>query len=608
MKRAPRGIRYSLRAKLTLLIEGCVIILVLFTGIITTMREKHTLESELSKRGLSLVCDLAKYVERPFLEGDLPALRKFVNRSMEEEYVRYVIVLDNAGRVVMHSDLSEIGKTYSDRLTTAALESTGPGYTDRHISDDEELHFDMYAPIQVSGIRLGTVLLGYSRLAIEKEISNALLQIIAIGLATTILGGIAAYFIATLIAAPIKRITDATGEVAKGNLDTKLSLERSDEIGVLSSAFNKMTEDLQRTTVSKEYVDSIISSMNDTLIVVDRDGVIRSVNRAACELLGYTQSELVGKKMSVVLPHEKYTFGPEGALDTPGDSTIVNREADYIAKGEKKISMLLSAAELKNKEGRKEGAVYIAMDITKRKEAEEALRESERKLNILSSQLLAAQEKERRRISAELHDELGQALVVFKMKLVLMCKLLETDQTETRARLEELMVYTDDIVNNVRRLSRDLSPSILEDLGLKTAIDWLVHTIAEHSDATYSLDMTDMEDVFSDEAQITIYRIIQECLTNIAKHARAAHVSVVIRKEEDCTIFRLEDDGRGFDVQEAFSRDPGEKGLGLSAMYQRARMLGGSLDIWSEEGKGTKITFKVPFNSSTVRAADVNQE
>ena len=594
-ERASKGIKYSLRAKLTLLIESCVIILLLFTGIITTMREKRTLESELSKRGLALTSDIAKFIERPFLNDDLPTLRRFVNRSMEQEYVRYVIVLDAAGTVVMHSDLSEVGKEYSDSLTIAALESSKPDYTGMHVTENEELHFDMYAPIQVSGIKMGTVRLGYSRMAIEQEMSDALRQIVTIGLITTIIGGVAAYLIATLIARPIKRITYATENVAKGHLDTKLTLERSDEIGALASAFNNMTEDLQRTTVSKDYVDNVIRSMNDTLIVVGPDAVIRSVNKATCELLEYEQNELVGNRINLILSPEANIYSSAGSLDLRGESTVVNQEIGYVTKAGKKISMLFSAAVLKNKEGEKEGVVYIARDITERKQAEEALRDSERKLHLLSSQLLTAQEKERRRLSNELHDELGQSLVVFKLRLSSMYEELGDDQAELKAKFDELMEYTNEVVDNVRRLSRDLSPSILEDFGLKAAIQWLVDNISQHGDTVYSLDMTEMEDAFSDEEQITIYRIIQECLTNIVKHTEATQVSLVIKKQADCAIFRVEDNGEGFNVGEAFSKDPGEKGLGLSAMYQRARMLGGSLDIMSQEGMGTSITFEVPL-------------
>lgn len=597
MRFVPKGLKYSLRAKLTLLIESCIIILLLFTGIITTMREKRTLESELCKRGLALASDIAKFIERPFLNDDLPTLRRFVNRSMEQEYVRYVIVLDAAGTVVMHSDLSEVGKKYADRLTIAALESSTPDYTDMHVSGHEEQHFDMYAPIQVSDIRLGTVRLGYSRTAIEQEMSKALRQIITIGLVTTIIGGIAAYLIATLIAMPIKRITDATEKVAKGYLNTQLTLERNDEIGALASAFNKMTEDLQRTTVSKDYVDSIIRSMNDTLIVVGPDGVIRSVNKATSDLLGYEKNELVGKKINLIVPDEANIFSNAGRQGLKGEPTVVNQETDYLTKTGKTIPMLFSAAALKTKEGKTEGSVYIARDVTERKQAEEALRDSERKLHILSSQLITAQEKERRRLSIELHDELGQSLVVFKLKLRSMYEGLGADQAGLKAGFEEVMEYTNEVAENVRRLSRDLSPSVLEDLGLKAAIRWLVDTFSKHSDTGYSLDMTEMEEKFSEEEQITIYRIIQECLTNIAKHAQATHVSLVIRKQAGCTLFRVEDNGVGFNVREAFSKDPGARGLGLNAMYERARMLGASLDIWSQEGMGTRIIIAVPFGN-----------
>ena len=335
--------------------------------------------------------------------------------------------------------------------------------------------------------------------------------------------------------------------------------------------------------------------MNDTLVVIGPGGVIRSVNRATCELLEYEQNELVGKKIDLLVPPDENILSNAGSPGVTEEPAIVNREMNYVTKSGTKIPMLFSAAVLRNKEGKKEGTVYIARDVTERKRAEEALRDSERKLHILSSQLITAQEKERRRLSIELHDELGQSLLVLKLKLRSMHEALRTDQADLEAEFDEVIGYTHEVIENVRRLSRDLSPSILEDLGLQAAIRKLFETFSKHSDTEYSLEMSEMEDVFSEEQQITIYRIIQECLTNIVKHAQATHASLVIRKQTGCTIFRLEDNGGGFNVREAFSRDSGEKGLGLTAMRQRSRMLGGSLDIWSQEGMGTRITFAVPF-------------
>ena len=123
MKLFPQWIKFSLRTKLTLLIESLVVILVVVTGVITTMREKETLESELHKRGLALAADLAKFTARPLLSQDLPTLRRFVNHSMEQDYVRYVMILDPHGKVVMHSDLAEVGKTYKDKVNIIAVNS-----------------------------------------------------------------------------------------------------------------------------------------------------------------------------------------------------------------------------------------------------------------------------------------------------------------------------------------------------------------------------------------------------------------------------------------------------------------------------------------------------
>lgn len=596
MKLIPKRIKLGLRAKLTLLIEGFVIILVLVTGFITTMREKETLESELRKRGLALTSDLAKFMASPLLSHDFPTLRRFVNNSMEQDYVRYVIVLDPYGKVLMHSDLAEFGKTYKDSLSIAAMKSRVPGFTDVHASKNEALHCDMFAPIHVSGVRLGTVRLGYSHMAVEKEIAEARQQILILGLLTTVGGGVVAYLLAAFISLPIKRITDATKKVANGYLDTQLMIKRNDEIGALANAFDKMTEDLRRTTVSKDYFDNIIKSMNDTLVVISLDTRIRSVNKATCELLEYKEDELIGRDIKLIVPQEKELFGSAGFQRLLGESTVVDQEIDYVTRSGKRIPMLFSAAVLKNKGGKTEGAVCIATDVTKRKQAEEALRESERDLHFLSSQLLTAQEKERRRLSIGLHDELGQALMVLKLKLRSIREGLPADQAGLKAECDEVLGYINEVTENVRRLSRDLSPSILEDLGLSAAIRWLVEAFTKPSNLGCSLDMMEMENLFSQEEQIILYRIIQECLTNIAKHAQATHVSIVIRKQDDRVFFRVEDNGKGFNLREAFSKDPSKKGWGLAAMYERTRMLRGALDIWSQEGKGTIITLTVPLD------------
>ena len=589
--------RANLKVKLTLLIGICFVSLVIVTGFITTMREKATLENELRKRGLALASDLARFMARPMLSGDLPALRRFVNHSMEQEYVRYVVVLDPHGKVIMHNDLAEVGKLYNDPLSTTAISSRNPGYTGVHVSSSEELHCDMFAPIQVADIPLGTVRLGYSHLAIENEIADARRQIFIIGVLTTAVGGIFAYLLATYISSPIKKITDATHKVAAGQLDVETTIHRSDEIGALATAFNRMTHDLRTTTVSKDYFDNIITSMNDTLVVLDAHTKITDVNRKTCEMLEYSAHELIGRDIGMILSQGNQTLGMPDLDVVMLGSNVVNREVEYLTHHGRIIPMHFSAGVLKSKSGIVEGAVCIARDVTEMKLAEEAIRESERQIHYMYTQLLTAQEKERRRLSIELHDELGQSLMVLKLKLRSIRDGLEDEQEKLIRECDAMNAYIKDVAENVRRLSRDLSPSILEDVGLWAAIGWLAESFYEHNGIECSLDLTETGRLFSREVEINVYRMIQECLTNVAKHAQATSASLVIRRAANTVSFVLEDNGKGFDVRYARSKEPREKGLGLPSLFERARMLGASLDVWSQNGAGTKITFTVPVDN-----------
>jgi signal transduction histidine kinase len=241
------------------------------------------------------------------------------------------------------------------------------------------------------------------------------------------------------------------------------------------------------------------------------------------------------------------------------------------------------------------GTVSFGRDVTQERHAEDALRESEKQLRNLSSQLLTAQETERRRISRELHDELGQSLTLMKIRLRLIEKQLTRKPAGILQECRDMLRYIDETIENVRRLSRDLSPSILEDLGLTAALRWLISNIENHH-VRVTFDTADIDHLFLPEAQIIIYRILQEALTNIAKHAQAKNVTVLVKKDEEKTCFFIEDNGKGFDPKQIIRKDAAEKGLGLAIMQERARMVGGSLEIWSQEGRGTRIALTLSRN------------
>jgi len=215
----------------------------------------------------------------------------------------------------------------------------------------------------------------------------------------------------------------------------------------------------------------------------------------------------------------------------------------------------------------------------------------------LSHRFLNAQEDERRRIALELHDELGQDLSVLKLQFDFIKRQLSESQFALNDRIESISTTLSQTIEKVRGISRELIPSVLIDLGLAPALRWLIRTLAEHSNIEVSSNIPGLEDLFSTEQQIALYRIFQEIFTNIRKHAQATLVSIDIGSEDSKVFFRVEDNGIGFDMQRIESISAAERGLGLAAMEERVKMLDGNVEIFSRVGTGTRVAFEIPISS-----------
>jgi signal transduction histidine kinase len=246
-------------------------------------------------------------------------------------------------------------------------------------------------------------------------------------------------------------------------------------------------------------------------------------------------------------------------------------------------------------------------DVTERRRGEAVLKQSESNLRFLTSKLLTAQETERRRISMELHDSLGQSLLVLKIQMKNMQRSLESAGLEAgNGHFPEMVASLDKIIDSVRRLSRDLTPAPLEDLGLAAALRSLIDTFTKHhKDIKVAADLdADIDHLFSLDQRINIFRIFQESLTNIGKYAHADQIRMNIKRKGDEVCFLIEDNGLGFDLTEVRSRKGGSRGLGLAAMEERVRMLRGALNLTSEPGQGSRISFTVPlFDSLALETA-----
>jgi PAS domain S-box-containing protein len=235
----------------------------------------------------------------------------------------------------------------------------------------------------------------------------------------------------------------------------------------------------------------------------------------------------------------------------------------------------------------------IGIDITARRQAEDALRDSEKKLRSLTAQLLTAQENERKRLAAELHDELGHALLTLKLKLEALAEQLQPQQVSLKIEISKILRFISETIGEVRRLYLDLNPGDLEDLGLTAALESMIEDfVALQKKIAWEVKIDNLDGLFPLPVQTAIYRVVQEALTNIGKHASPNHVSLAAHREDGHVAFVIDDNGRGFDRNKVFIE---KNTLGLLSMEERVKILGGDFELVSMENRGTRISFTIPL-------------
>ncbi|EJL77719.1 PAS domain S-box [Polaromonas sp. CF318] len=329
----------------------------------------------------------------------------------------------------------------------------------------------------------------------------------------------------------------------------------------------------------------LLDSAMDAIITVDSEQNVILYNKAAEKIFGWPTPEMLGQPLTRLIPPRHQAahggqlrrFGQTGTTSRRmGDGTVLY---GLRASGEE-FPLEASISQLDTAHGKL--YTVILRDVTERVRAAE-------ELSAFASAAHAIRESEKTRIARELHDELAQSLTAIKMDATWVREAMPRDAQALRAKLDDMLGLLDTTVAATRRIASDLRPLLLDDLGLVPAIEWLTHNFSQRHGVLCRLSL-DEEVELGEPYATAVFRIVQESLVNVAKHAGASRVEVRIERTGAAVVLEVADDGAGF----ALEAPRKTSSLGLMGLRERARLLQGTVDIDTVPGRGTRIRVSIP--------------
>jgi PAS domain S-box-containing protein len=346
---------------------------------------------------------------------------------------------------------------------------------------------------------------------------------------------------------------------------------------------------------------ALVETTTDAIIIIDHEQKITLVNRAAETMFGYSRGKLMGSSIDMLIParfHQQHHQHIRHFGETGTSVRRMGGEANVMGLRASGEEFPIDASISHMTEEGKPFFTVILRDITLRKQTQHELETSRQHLRQLYDGLQTIREEERKRVARELHDELGQTLAALRIDLTLLRNELPIERMDLAARvqgLDDLLMHT---IAAVRRISSDLRPRPLDDLGLIAAVQMLTDEVGQRHGLTIRLHAPPQEIPMPDDVSSPLFRMVQESLNNVVKHAHAKHVDIHIESLEDTLRIVIEDDGDGMDVSGAVKSGS----FGLIGMRERAWAMGGSIDTTSSPGAGTRVTIVAPLKSSASRS------
>jgi PAS domain S-box-containing protein len=348
--------------------------------------------------------------------------------------------------------------------------------------------------------------------------------------------------------------------------------------------------------VSEMRYRRLFETAQDGILILNADtGQINDVNPFLTDMLGYSRKQLLGNRLWDIVPFKDVGASKAEFRDLQRESYVRYDDIPLETRDGRAINVEF-VSNIYQVNGDRVVQCNIR-DITKRRRAEEKLKEYDRKLQVLSRRLVAAQETERRNIARELHDEIGQSLTVIQLNLQAL--LQSPGQRTPASRLKESLEVVDHVLEQVQDIALNLRPLILDDLGLEPALRWFTAQQAALIGLQIRFHADPLEQRLNPVIETECFRVAQEALTNVVRHAGAKTVSVELRKETGKLHLRVHDDGIGFDVGAVREQALRGASLGLLSMEERAALAGGGLEYKSAPKQGTEVHAWFPLKWKT---------
>jgi two-component system, NarL family, sensor histidine kinase UhpB len=395
---------------------------------------------------------------------------------------------------------------------------------------------------------------------------------------------------------PVSTVLEGLKRMERGEFDARLPRFALPEFDAVSHTFNGMADALAESHAENRRLALIAEQSGDGISIQDMEGCITYWNPAAERMFGWPAAEIVGRSGMLIVPPERHDEVRAHTEILRGRGIVDHVETQRLARDGRHIEVALTKSPLVDPaSGAVIGEICSFRDITEVKRAREAeaeLAQNRRLTQVIQSRL----EEERHGIARELHDELGQCLTAIKTIGAVIANRTEGTQPEIYQNAQTIVSVTERMYDSVHGIIRQLRPSALDHLGLReTLVEAVANWRKLNPGIQCRLDLDGALDALGERINITVYRIVQECLTNIAKHAAATEASVRVSRSGTGRDDRLEvvtcDNGKGLGM-----RDPRDSvRFGLMGMRERTEALGGTFSVQSEAGQGVTVRVSIPL-------------